>query len=115
VVTGIEPTTSGLLDQRRSRSDNHAPPVLVGVRIEINNINVKKTARYVKALKPDTPFAVRNEPERVLRYPSLRARLSTYLYANSGHLKIKLFPKRQKNFRKQRSGTIIATRLPSYC
>jgi len=25
VVTGIEPTTSGLLDQRRSRSDNQAP------------------------------------------------------------------------------------------
>jgi len=27
VVTGIEPTTSGLLDQRRSRSDNQAPLV----------------------------------------------------------------------------------------
>jgi len=25
VVTGIEPTTSGLLDQRRSRSDNLSP------------------------------------------------------------------------------------------
>jgi len=25
VVTGIEPTTSGLLDQRRSHSDNQAP------------------------------------------------------------------------------------------
>jgi len=25
VVTGIEPTTSGLLDQRRSRSDNEVP------------------------------------------------------------------------------------------
>jgi len=25
VVTGIKPTTSGLLDQRRSRSDNQAP------------------------------------------------------------------------------------------
>jgi len=25
MVTGIEPTTSGLLDQRRSRSDNQAP------------------------------------------------------------------------------------------
>jgi len=25
VVTGVEPTTSGLLDQRRSRSDNQAP------------------------------------------------------------------------------------------
>jgi len=25
VVTGIEPTTSGLLDQRRNRSDNQAP------------------------------------------------------------------------------------------
>jgi len=25
VVTGIEPTSSGLLDQRRSRSDNQAP------------------------------------------------------------------------------------------
>jgi len=25
VVTGLEPTTSGLLDQRRSRSDNQVP------------------------------------------------------------------------------------------
>jgi len=49
----------------------------------------------------NTPYAVMNEPELVLRYPSIRARLSTYLYANSGHLKIKLFPKRQQNFRGQ--------------
>jgi len=27
VVTGIETTTSGLLDQRRSRSDNQAPTI----------------------------------------------------------------------------------------
>jgi len=29
VVTGIKPTTSGLLDQRRSRSDNQAPLVVM--------------------------------------------------------------------------------------
>jgi len=29
----------------------------------------------------------------------MSACLSTYLHANSGHLKIKLFPKIQKNFR----------------
>jgi len=28
-VTGIEPTTSGLLDQRRSRSDHQAPSMLI--------------------------------------------------------------------------------------
>jgi len=39
-----------------------------------------------------TPFAVRNGPEPVLRYPSIRAHFSTYFYANSGHLKIKLLP-----------------------
>jgi len=32
VLTGIEPTTSGLLDQRRSRSDNQAPKSVVLVR-----------------------------------------------------------------------------------
>jgi len=40
-----------------------------------------------------TPFAVRNKPEPVLRYPSIKAGSSTYLYENSGHLKIKLSPK----------------------
>jgi len=30
VVTGVEPTTSGLLDQRRSRSDNQALQFLFG-------------------------------------------------------------------------------------
>jgi len=37
VVTGIEPTTSGLLDQRRSRSNNQAPLLrrdLVGFGLE---------------------------------------------------------------------------------
>jgi len=36
VVTGIEPTTSGLLDQRRSRSDNQAPEYrskVLGIRV----------------------------------------------------------------------------------
>jgi len=45
-----------------------------------------------------TSFAVRNEPKPGLRYPFIRTHLSTYLYANYGHLQIKLFPKRQKNF-----------------
>jgi len=49
----------------------------------------------------NTPFAVMNEPEPVLRYPSISARSSTYLYANSDHLKIELFPKRQNNLREQ--------------
>jgi len=35
------------------------------------------------------------------RYPSITTRSSTYLYANYGHLEVKLFPKRQKNFREQ--------------
>jgi len=35
-----------------------------------------------------------NQNRFCMRYPSIRARLSTYLYANFGHLKIKLFPKR---------------------
>jgi len=48
-----------------------------------------------------TAFAVRNEPEPVLRYHSIRTRLSTHLCADSGHLKTKLFLKRQKNFREQ--------------
>jgi len=43
-----------------------------------------------------TPFAVRNDPKPVLRYPSIRARLATYLYVNSGHLKIKVFSKEEK-------------------
>jgi len=43
------------------------------------------------AHKHDTPFAVRNEAEPVV----------TYLYGNLGLLTIKLFPKRQKNFREQ--------------
>jgi len=47
-------------------------------------------------------FAVRNEPKPVLRYPSIRTRLSTYLNANYGHFKIcTFFRKRQKNFREQ--------------
>jgi len=29
MVTGIEPTTSSLLDQRRSRSDNQAPWAII--------------------------------------------------------------------------------------
>jgi len=61
---------------------------------------------YIGAVKCEmlvlyTAFAFKNEPEPVQRYPSIRARLSTYLYANAGHLKIKLFPKRQKDFREQ--------------
>jgi len=36
-----------------------------------------------------------------MSYLSIRIRLSTYLYANYGHLKIKLFPKRPKNFGEQ--------------
>jgi len=36
-----------------------------------------------------------------LGYPSIRARLSKYLYANSGQLKIKVFPKTKRNFREQ--------------
>jgi len=44
---------------------------------------------------------LRPRPEPVLSDPSLRARLSTCLQRNSGHLKITLFPKRQKKFRGQ--------------
>jgi len=48
-----------------------------------------------------TLFAIRNEPKPVLRYASIRTRLSTYLNANYGHFKISFFPKRQNNFREQ--------------
>jgi len=60
-------------------------------------------ATHIRCCDAYTPYAVRNEPEPVLRWPSIRARLSTYLYADSGHLKIVkfLFPKIQKNFREQ--------------
>jgi len=61
----------------------------------------KKLQISGKPQKVYSPFAAKNEPEPVLRHPSIRAPLSTYLYGNSGHLKIKLFPKRQKNFREQ--------------
>jgi len=53
-----------------------------------------------------TAFAVRNEPEPVLRYHSMKARLSRYLRANSGHL-TKLFPKIQKSFRDVSNKTVI--------
>jgi len=66
----------------------------------------RRVGRYLFRLEllfdcPYTPFAVRSGPEPVLRYPSIRARLSTYLYANSSHLEVKLFQKRQKKFREQ--------------
>jgi len=35
VVTGIEPTTSGLLDQRRSRSDNQAPAAVSTLMVRL--------------------------------------------------------------------------------
>jgi len=40
-----------------------------------------------------TLFAVRNEPKPVLRYPSIRIRLSIYLYESYGHFKMNLFQK----------------------
>jgi len=40
--------------------------------------------------------SVRNGPEPVLRYTSIRARCLHYLYANSGHLKIKSFRKNKR-------------------
>jgi len=40
-----------------------------------------------------TLFAVGNEPKPVLRYPSIRTRLSTYLNAKYGHFKISFFLK----------------------
>jgi len=67
------------------------------------NVEVKVIAYY-------TPFAVWNEPEPVLRYPSIRVRFSTYLYANSGHLKIKLFRKRQKNL--ENNGLFLSANGP---
>jgi len=44
-----------------------------------------------------TPFAVRNEPEPILKYPSIRACSSRCrLYENSGHHKIKFFPNEKR-------------------
>jgi len=61
---------------------------------------------------PYTSFAVRNEPEPVLRYPSIRARLSTYLNANFGHLKIKLLETKNDKRRLENSGPFLnANRL----
>jgi len=40
-----------------------------------------------------TLIAVRNEPKPVLRYLSIRTRLSTHLNANCGHFKIRFFQK----------------------
>jgi len=46
-----------------------------------------------------TLSAARNEPKLVLRYPSTRTRLSTYLNANYGHFKIS-FSKKTKEFQR---------------
>jgi len=79
----------------------HSAPSL-GQSIVISVSNEDYTKFYYRDVPGYSLFAVRKEPEPVLRYPSIKARLSTYyLYASSGHLKIKLFPKRQKNFREQ--------------
>jgi len=48
---------------------------------------------FISILLLYTLFAVRNEPKPVLRYPSTRTRLSTYLNANDGHFKIRFFQK----------------------
>jgi len=53
-----------------------------------------------------TLFAVRNEPKPVLRYPSIRTRLSTYLNANYGHFKISFFQKDKRNF--ENNGSFLA-------
>jgi len=44
-----------------------------------------------------TLFAVRIEPKPVLRYPSIRTRLSSYLNANYGHFKISFFQRILEN------------------
>jgi len=75
---------------------------MVKVLVPVPTYNMFYNARRLSSAiisEQYTPFAVRNEAEPILRYPSIRVRLSGYIYAHSGHLKIKLFPKRQKNFR----------------
>jgi len=48
VVTGIEPTTSGLLDQQRRRSDNHfpSPGTYVPIRTQKGLKKTKKIMYY---------------------------------------------------------------------
>jgi len=53
-----------------------------------------------------TMFAVRNEPKPVLTYRSIRNRLSTYLNANYGHLKIRFFQKDKRIF--ENNGSFLA-------
>jgi len=69
------------------------------VPVNMGHFNVSNV--YITGIRNYTPLAVRDEPEPALRYPSIRARLSAYLYENSGHIKIKMFPRTQKNFREQ--------------
>jgi len=51
MVTGIEPTTSGLLDQRRSRSDNQAP-LKINFRGDLM-MNVSRTTCYLGIQKDE--------------------------------------------------------------
>jgi len=51
VVTGIEPTTSGLLAQRRSRSDNHAPLLYGSVLSLVTYLH----SELLKLLSSDKP------------------------------------------------------------
>jgi len=53
-----------------------------------------------------TLFAVRNEPKPVLKYPSIRIRLSTYLNANYGHFKIRFFQKDKRIL--ENNGSLLA-------
>jgi len=69
---------------------------MIGLRLRILSF-IDSLFLYQVCIDYYTP--VRNEPGLVLRYPFIRDRLSRYLYANYGHLKLKLFPKLQKNFR----------------
>jgi len=63
---------------------------------EMDRRNRLPTALFWRKMKTNsdyTLFAVRTEPEPVLRKrnPSISLHLSSYLYAKAGHLKIKLF------------------------
>jgi len=59
-----------------------------------------------------TLSAVRNEPKPVLRYPSIRSRLSTYLNANYGHLKISFLQKDKRIL--ENNGSFLAANRVHY-
>jgi len=58
----------------------------IRVRLRLNCCGLLQFASY-------TSFVDKNGVEPVLGYPSIWSHLSTYLYANSSHLKINLYPK----------------------